>query len=158
MTKPTTLDPKEWALLADATEKARSSAMKQQYGEIAKLSTEERTTTLNTLAQVEYTMSEDKLFTMTKARLLAWLGMEHDQAVAVATSYDRAVDMLPAPIAMRRVGAIQTVARDLAVEQVDQLYTIIPSFVREVPRASVRTLAIDESARLRNKKSWWKFW
>ena len=158
MTSSTSPEPTEWVVLADATEEARSSEMKRRYGELAQLSDEERLARLTDMAQAEYQLPEDKLHIITRTRLLVWLEMEHDQALAIAHSYDQALLNLSAPLAMRRVGAVQTVARDFTPEQMDQLYGIIPSVVKEVPRTVLPNLAIDESARRRNKKSWWKFW
>ena len=146
----------EWIALVDATEEVRTAEMKRRYQELAGLSEEERVKHLVEMARGEHEMIEEKLHAFTKSRLLVWIDMDEEQAKKVAHSYDAAVQTLPGTLAMRRVGAVQTVARTFAVSQIDRLHAVIPSIVREMPRVVVSSLSTDHLSA--KKKAWWKFW
>jgi len=156
MASSTPSNVSEWVALVDATEEERTAEMKRRYGELAGLSEEERVKQLTEMARGEYEMPEEKLHAFTKTRLLVWIDMEEEQVKKVAHSYDTAVQALPGTLAMRRVGAVQTVARNFAVSQIDRLHSVIPSIVREMPRVIVSSLATDHLSA--KKKAWWKFW
>lgn len=162
MTSSTPMDVKQWVALADAKEDARSSEMKKRYGELAGLSEEERLKQITELARAEHEMAEDKLHDFTKSRLLTWIEMDPGQAQTVAHSYDEALKVLPGTLAMRRVGAVQTVARDLHPDEIEKLYNLIPSILREMPRQVVTSLATGAEKKprpqRRNKKKWFKLW
>ena len=157
MTSSTPSNVPEWVALADATEEVRAAEMKRRYEELAGLSEEERVKQLTEMARAEYEMPEDKLHTFTRTRLLVWIDMDQEQVVKVAHSYDAALQSLPGTLAMRRVGAVQTVARNFSAAQIDHLYAVIPTIVRQMPRIVVSSLATDASAGMK-KKAWWKFW
>ena len=156
MASSTPSNVSEWVALVDATEEARTAEMKRRYGELAGLSEEERVKQLTEMARGEYEMSEQKIHLFTKSRLLVWIDMEEEQVKRVARSYDTAVQSLPGTLAMRRVGAVQTVARNFSVGQIDRLHVVIPSIVREMPRVIVSSLSTDHLSA--KKKAWWKFW
>ena len=156
MASSTPSNVSEWVALVDATEEARTAEMKRRYGELAGLSEEERVKQLTEMARGEYEMSEQKIHLFTKSRLLVWIDMEEEQVKRVARSYDTAVQSLPGTLAMRRVGAVQTVARNFGVSQIDRLHDVIPSIVREMPRVIVSSLSTDHLSA--KKKAWWKLW
>ena len=162
MTSSTPMDVKQWVALADAKEDARASEMKKRYSELAGLSEEARLKQITELARAEHEMSEDKLHDFTKSRLLTWIDMDPGQAQTVAHSYDEALKVLPGTLAMRRVGAVQTVARDMHPDEVEKLYNLIPSILREMPRQVVTSLATGAEKKprppKRNKKKWFKLW
>ncbi len=156
MTSSTPSNISEWVALASATEEVRATEMKRRYGELAGLSEEERVKQLTEMAREEYEMPEENLHEFTRTRLLVWIGMDVEQVKKVAHSYDTALQALPGTLAMRRVGSVQTVARNFTADQIDHLHAVIPSIVREMPRVVVSSLATDQLAD--KKKAWWKFW
>ncbi len=162
MTSSTPMDVKQWVALADAKEDARTSEMKKKYAELAGLSEEERLKQITELARAEHEMPEDKLHDFTKSRLLTWIDMEQGQAQVLAHSYDEALKSLPGTLAMRRVGAVQTVAREMHPDEVEKLYSLIPSILREMPRQVVTSLATGAEKKprppKRKKRTWWKLW
>lgn len=162
MTSSTPMDVKQWVALADAKEDARGSEMKKRYVALAGLSEEARLKQITELARAEHEMPEDKLHDFTKSRLLTWIDMDPGQAQTVAHSYDEALKALPGTLAMRRVGAVQTVARDMHPDEVEKLYNLIPSILREMPRQVVTSLATGAQKKprppKRQKRKWFKLW
>ena len=162
MTSSTSFDVTKWIALADATEKDRVAKMKPQYEELAGMSEEDRLQRLGKMARAEYgDLSDAKLHAFTKSRLGIWLEMDRDQANTILNSYEEVLRTLPATLAMRRVGTVQTIARDLPVDQLDRLYELIPSLLKEMPRRVITSLdtGVEKTERQRGKKrSWWKFW
>ncbi len=131
---------KQWVGLVTAKEDARQSKMKTRYNELAGLSEEERIKQVTDMARAEHELSEDLLHIFTKSRLETWINMDADKAEQVARAYDEAMKNLPGTLAMRRVGAVQTVARDLETSQVERLYELLPSLLKENPRAVIQSL------------------
>ena len=152
-----------WGALADSSEEDRQTQMGKQYEAIAQLDEDQRCAALKKMADVEYQLPDDKLRIFTATRLLTWLGMDLEQARTIANSYDQVMKELPAPLAMKRVGMVQTVVRDFDLDQVEQLRELIPSLMREVPRAiPVSSTPSPESrpvvAEQKSSKSSWQFW
>ena len=87
--------------------------MKARDTELAGLYEEDRVKQVTEMARAEHELDEDKLHVFTKSRLETWISMDADKAESVARAYDEAMKNLPGTLAMRRVGAVQTVARDL---------------------------------------------
>ena len=133
-------DIKQWVGLVTAKEDARQSKMKARYEELAGLSDEDRIKQVTDMARAEHELDEDKLHTFTNSRLQTWIAMDGEKAERVARTYDEAMRHLPGTLAMRRVGAVQTVARDLEAGQVERLYELLPSLLKENPRAVISSL------------------
>src|SRR5690606_32440398 len=109
----------------------------------------------------EYGLTDAQLRTFTVSRLRAWLAVASNNmegAQSLARGYDAAFDHLPADMAMRRSTTVQTVARqDLTTDEVQGLFDLIPSIVRQVPRA-VPSAAHTPPTQQQAKKPFWKFW
>ncbi|PZC51246.1 MAG: hypothetical protein DK304_000121 [Chloroflexi bacterium] len=131
---------KQWVGLVAAKEDARQSQMTTRYNELAGLSEDERIKQITDMARAEHELDEDKLHIFTNSRLQTWVKMDADKAEQVARAYDEAMKNLPGTLAMRRVGAVQTVTRDLDTEQVERLYELLPSLLKENPRAVISSL------------------
>jgi hypothetical protein len=131
---------KQWVGLLTLKEDARQSKMKDRYIELAGLSEEDRVKQVTEMARAEHELDEDKLHIFTKSRLETWITMDAGKAESVARAYDEAMKNLPGTLAMRRVGAVQTVARDLETDKVERLYELLPSLLKENPRAVIASL------------------
>lgn len=153
----------QWAALADAPEETRRLEMRKRYEELALFPEDERIATLAKMAQAEYQLPHDKLWTFTRSRLLTWLEIDREKAKTVATSYDRAMQQMPASIAMLRVGVVQSVSRQFTLEQVGRLYELVPAVFREVPHQTLSPSAESRSQERIGQQPapptpFWKFW
>lgn len=148
-----------WAALATDSEGDRRSAMRAILEEVLSLDEAERAATVEGMVQAEYALDDAQLRPFTIDRLRTWLAIAQDNmggAQSLARGYDGAFDKLGAALAMRRSSMVQTVARhDLSPEEVTGLFDLIPSIVRQVPRAIPQTRHYDKPE---PKKPFWKFW
>ena len=162
MTSEASTDPSDWGALADTSEETRRAEMRKRYEEMAQLSEAERSSMMAKLAESEYALPDDKLRIFTVSRLMVWIDMDTESAKSIADAYDQAMREMSANAAMRRVGMVQTLARDFTSEQVDRLYELIPSMIQHMPRGEVSELARGEEEAAspveRRRKSWWQFW
>ena len=150
-----------WVALAGESEADRATKMRGILDEVLALGEGERTTTIASMVQGEYGLDDAQLRPFTVSRLRTWLaiaGGNLEGAQALARGYDAAFDTLPAAQAMRRSTTVQTVARtDLTPQEVTGLFDLIPSIVRQVPRAIPPTRHYDKPGD-EKKKPFWKFW
>lgn len=148
-----------WAALAGEPEGERTAAMRQILEEVLALDDAERQTTIERMVEREYALPDDQLRPFTISRLRTWLGIANgnmEGAQTLARGYDMAFDRLGASMAMRRSTIVQTIARhDLEPDEVTGLFDLIPSIVRQVPRAVSPTPTWERPAA---KKPFWKFW
>lgn len=149
-----------WVSLADVPDGERVDRMKTLLGEVVPLEQGERLQTIEGMVQAEYALDDERLRPFTVSRLRAWLAIADENmedALALARGYDAAFDHLGAAMAMRRSTMVQTVARqDLQPAEVTGLFDLIPSIVRQVPRAIPETRHYDKPEE--KKKPFWKFW
>lgn len=148
-----------WAALAGNSEGDRQMRMRAILDEVLALDEAERGTTIEGMVQAEYALDDAQLRPFTIDRLRTWLAIAQDNmggAQSLARGYDAAFDKLGAALAMRRSSMVQTVARhDLTPEEVTGLFDLIPSIVRQVPRAIPPTRHYEKPE---PKKPFWKFW
>ena len=148
-----------WATLAGESESGRVATMRAILEEVIALDDAERSHVIEGMVDAEYALDEAQLRTFTADRLRAWIAISQDNmdgASSLARGYDAAFDKLGATMAMRRSTVVQTVARhDLTPEEVLALFDLIPSLVRQVPRAAPRTQYYEKPT---PKKPFWKFW
>lgn len=148
-----------WAGLAGDSEGDRGARMRAILDEVLDLDEAERGTAVEGMVRAEYALDDAQLRPFTTDRLRTWLAIAQDNmsgAQSLARGYDAAFDKLGASLAMRRSSMVQTVARhDLTPEEVTGLFDLIPSIVRQVPRAIPPTRQFEKPER---KKPFWKFW
>lgn len=167
MTTPSVEADQEWvAKLAAASEEEREALMKTRYMDLASLDEEERRARLRAMTLAEYTLSDDELRPITRSRLRVWLSMDPEMARKVAGSLEAIMAEVPGSIAWRRVALVQTMARELSVEDAARLREIIPGAFADrlaaVTGLASRTTAERTSTRTATtaprKKPWWAFW
>ena len=150
-----------WVALAGESEAERATKMRGILDEVLALAEAERATTIASMVQGEYGLEDAQLRPFTASRLRTWLAIaagNPEGAQSLARGYDAAFDTLPAAQAMRRSTTVQTVARtELTPNEVTGLFDLIPSIVRQVPRAIPPTRQYDKPSD-NPKKPFWKFW
>lgn len=148
-----------WAALAEDSGGDRKAGMRGILDEVLSLEEAERSATIEAMVQGEYALDDAHLRPFTIDRLRTWIAISQDDmsgAQSLARGYDAAFDKLGASMAMRRSSMVQTVARhDLTPEEVTGLFDLIPSIVRQVPRAIAPTRYYEKPEQ---KKPFWKFW
>ena len=149
-----------WGMLAEVEEEERRTKMVQRYTEMAALPEEERMSQMLMMAAAEYDLSEDKLRTFTVSRLSVWLSLDREVARRVAASYDAVMKKMPGQQAMRRVGVVQTMAREFPAEEQAQLIELIPDVFGGLKEVLTRQHAQEAMAASSAsvKKGWWPFW
>src|SRR5438045_31579 len=102
-----------WADLIALDAEAREARMLERYQELAALTEEARRGRGQAMAHAEFSLPDDELRTFTASRLRVWLRLAPEVAQQTAGCCEAVMGQMPGPIAMRRVGIVQTVARDL---------------------------------------------
>ncbi|MQA00608.1 MAG: hypothetical protein GEU80_14970 [Dehalococcoidia bacterium] len=164
----------QWAALATLDETERLRGMREHVESVRAMEPEARGEALSAMVRAEYELDDDALRTFTASRLRLWAEIaEQDMATAqeLARGYDTVFDTLPANLAMRRASVVQSVVRgELAPEQVERLFEVIPSMLKQVPRtpiaqtsnqpASKKAMqkAAAKAAPVRARAPFWKFW
>ena len=158
MTTPDVVADTAWSELASVGSEERDAAMLARYVEMADLPEEARRGAMLTLTAAEYALSEELLFAVTMSRLRVWLQMDRPQAERIAASYDAAMQRMPGPAAMRRVGVVQTLAKEFSSEDQDSLVALVPGVFGGAP-IGIHVPPVPEAARSAApaKKSWWRF-
>lgn len=123
----------EWGRLIDLSPGDRESRMVQRYRAVAGLPDAERDQQLLGMVQAEYALADDKLRDFTRSRLKAWQALEEQVAHRIVKSYDAAMLKMPGKDAMRHVAVVQTVAREMSVEDVKRLGALIPAILAGIP-------------------------
>jgi len=160
-----------WAQLSQLEPEQREQAMRARFADLAAASAPARVLEAEAMVRAEYALEDDALHPFTVSRLRAWIDLSQadpDQVQAVVAAYDHVFATLPADIAMKRASVVQTVAREqLTSDEIEALFDLIPSLVRQLPRASqdaARSAASQsrvEEARQEHagsRKPFWKFW
>ena len=160
MTMRETTADQEWGRLAEVEEGQREAQMLARYTEVAALPEEERQQRLRAMAEAEYALPDELLRPFTKSRVRVWLQMEPEAARTVARSYDRVMERMPGPVAMRRVAIVQTLAREFPQEDQQRLRDLVPGVF--VGRDRQAQMAVDSppprAVEQPRKKPWWAFW
>ena len=160
-------EPDNWEALADLPDEGRQRELRRLYEALVPLGEAERRAKAEGFIRREYALSEEKLLTVTRSRLLAWLDMEPGAAKTVATSYSLVMQTMPGSIAMRRVSVVQTVSLGMTTAQIDGLYKLIPAVISQIPRVArseqttppMATPAPAMSGRARTEqRRGWAFW
>ena len=141
MTTPTPAADQAWGMLASATSEEREASMLRRYRELAALAEGERVNQMPAMARSEYALTDDKLRPFTLSRLRVWLKLESAVALRISASYDAVMLKMPGREAMRRVGLVQTLARDFSPEDEARLRELVPGVLGAVaPRVAIKRL------------------
>jgi len=164
----------QWSALAALDEQERLRGMREQIDSVLAMEPEARGEALNAMVRAEYELDDAALRAFTASRLRLWAEIAEqdlESAQTLARGYDAVFDTLPANLAMRRASVVQSVVRgELAPEQVEKLFEVIPSMLRQVPRTPVAQASAQPTSKKAAKKAAakarpitartpvWKFW
>ncbi|MGB4863375.1 MAG: hypothetical protein WBO97_13035 [Tepidiformaceae bacterium] len=143
----------DWATMAALDQEGQNGAVTAAYAAIAEQDEATREKTLAASIEQIYRMPDEKLRSMTEARLRAWMNLPEDKAATVGNSFETVMDKMPVDIAMRRVTVVQSVAFKFNAEDLEHLQHIVPRVLGDAPLA-VPSMAMGEG----KAKPWWKFW
>lgn len=131
-----------WGGLVAEPEPERSRSMREHFTSVLALDVDARAEALEEMVRSEYALEDDALRQFTTSRLRTWLSMPLDDAIALAGGYDAVFERIPAHMAMRRAKIVQTVAlHDLTPDEVEGLFALIPSLIKQVPRSNGQSSA-----------------
>jgi len=148
-----------WGGLATIDEEGRREQMTARYLELTALAEEERRVRLRAMAEAEYALPDAELRAFTLSRLQTWLALDHDKARIIASSYDAVMQGMAAPVAMRRVGLVQTLGREFSAADEDRLRDLVPAVFGGAPRRVIDPVRSPGPVELSPKrKPWWAFW
>jgi hypothetical protein len=149
----------QWAALVSLDEAERVRAMQEQLDSVLALEEEERLVAVEDMVRAEYLLADPELRTFTASRLRVWARIgsrDMEAARTIARLYDAVFDRLPADLAMRRASMVQSVARaDISAQELETLFEVIPSILRQVPRQRLSGFTSEKPVR---KAAWWKVW
>ncbi len=162
------LSDEQWGRLAEMTEPARQTALKENVLEMSKLSETDRQARIRRQSEIEYALPDEKLRAIIVSRIRVWMDMDLSVVKPVAASLDQAMNHMTSNIAMKRVALVQTVARDFPLDQQERLQALVPgAFPHSAERAvSIGARLREDTARVAaggagvedKKKPFWKFW
>lgn len=161
MTTADTGADQEWSDLTTLDADVREARMRDRYQVLATLSEDDRRRELRAMAQAEYTLPDELLRPFTLSRLRVWLQLEPDVAQQIASSYDAVMTTMPGPMAMRRVGVVQTLAVEFPPEDEERLRALAPGVFAGQPHRIVSGVAAPPAAvaaEPARKRPWWAFW
>jgi hypothetical protein len=167
MTTSDTGADQEWGQIAALDAPERESRMQARYQDLATLPEDERRQRLRAMAQTEYALPDDELRSFTYSRLRVWLDLDPTVARQIAASYDAVMSQMPGPIAMRRVGIVQTLAKEFPPEDEERLRELVPAvFAGQPHRVTVPppqdvappAQAAAPSDPAPRSRPWWAFW
>jgi hypothetical protein len=170
-----------WSAMTSLSADERERRMTDILREVAGMPESERVDRLEGLVRAEYELDDQTLRPFTATRLRALLAInreDHDAANNLARGWDTVFDRLPGGLAMRRATVVQTVARkELSADEVGELFELVPSLVRSVPRAKTEAMHIERKGKALQRdeantarmeiaaaggdasvRPWWKFW
>ncbi len=124
-----------WSALAELDEVQAQAAMTQRFQQVAGMDLEARLAKLRDMIEAEYELGDSQLLRFTGCRLRSWLELPDDQANTIAKGYNTVFEKMSGNLAMRRAGAVQTVAREMTPDEVASLHKLIPSLVSQIPTA-----------------------
>lgn len=146
-----------WSALIDLDQEDARGKMTDRFRSIVKLPVAQQDEQLRPMITSEYTLEGPRLLEFTTTRLRSWIDLGVDDAKVAAEAYNRVFQQLPGELAMRRVLAVQTAAREMKSDEVAILRDIIPSMLDAVP-VTRRLDDPPKAAADKPKKPAWKFW
>ena len=143
----------DWQAIADLDQDGQTAAVTTAFAAIAEQDEATRNASLVRSIETVYRLPDEKLRSMTEARLRAWIALPEDKAAVVGNTFESVMDTMPVDIAMRRVTVVQSVAFKLTSDELAHLQHIVPRVLGETAVASP-SMAMGTG----KANPWWKFW
>lgn len=148
-----------WRALSELDDTEAQRAMLARFQDLVVRPEPDRLSQLRTMIGEEYELDPARLQRFTANRLRSWLRLAPDEAVTIAQGYNIVFDGMPSGLAMRRTGAVQTVARAMSADEVGRLQELIPSLMLQIPAGQVASAVRPPgSGAPEEKRRGWKFW
>ena len=133
-----------WAALADLDDAQRQEAMLARFRTLEDATEGDRVSGLATMVAAEDAMTDEVIYPFTLSQLRAWAQLAREdlsKAQAIANGYEHVYGSLSGTAAWRRATVVQTIARlDLSADEVDAIAELVPSLMRQIPRAHTNIL------------------
>ena len=133
-----------WAALADLDDEQRQKAMFQRFRTLEDSAEEKRQSELAAMVAAEDAMSDEAIYPFALSQLRVWAQLAREdlpKAKAIASGYEQVYGGLAGTSAWRRATVVQTIARlDLSAEEIDAIAELVPSLMRQIPRAHTNIL------------------
>ncbi len=153
-----------WAALAELDDAQRQKAMSERFHKLEDVGEDQRHAELSAMVAAEDAMNDEAIYPFALSQLRVWAqlaGEDLTKAQAIANGYERVYGGLAGTKAWRRATVVQTVARiDLSAEEIDGIAELVPSLMRQIPRARTNILerGADEADALRARRAAAPLW
>lgn len=151
----------EWMALADLDPSQRDAKVEAWFIGLAALPEEQRRARLLGIALADCSLPDGSARELTLSRLRAWLKMDPQAAMKVASSFDAVMDNVPADHAIRRVAIAQSAVQEFSTQERERLRELLPRvFSSAVTKASslAPSCPLPQGGRGLGKKPFWRFW
>lgn len=105
---------------------------------------EQRHRDIASMVSAEDSMDDEGIYPFALSQLRVWAQLAREdlpKAQAIANGYERVYSERAGTAAWRRATVVQTIARlDLSADEVDALSELVPSLMRQIPRARTNIL------------------
>ena len=153
-----------WAALAELDDEQRQKAMSDRFHMLEDAGAEERSRGVAAMIAAEDAMDDTAIYPFALSELRVWAQLAREdlpKAQSIATAYDDAYGAGTGTAAWRRATVVQTIARlDLSADDVDALADLVPSLMRQIPRARTTILerGADEADAVRARRAQAPLW
>jgi len=153
-----------WAALADLDDRQRQNAMIERFRKLEETGEEQRRRDLAAMIAAEDAMDDTAIYPFALSQLRVWAqlaGENLEKAKAIANGYEQVYGERTGTAAWRRATVVQTIARlDLSAEEIDAIAELVPSLMRQIPRARTNILerGRDEANATRARHANAPFW
>jgi hypothetical protein len=132
------------------------AVLTEVYAHIAIQPDEQRLHALRLMARDEHALNDLELREFTARRLRAWLQLSKAAVSAVSASYNSVMNEMPANVAMRRVGMVQSVLASMSANEQERLRDLLPSAMTGMRLGGLNVSQSRVPATKKRRR--WNFW
>lgn len=153
-----------WAALAELEDAERQKAMSDRFHMLEEAPADDRLRGIAAMVSAEDAMDDEAIYPFALSQLRVWAQLAREdlpKAQSIATAYDDVYGEGTGKAAWRRATVVQTIARlDLSADEVDALADLVPSLMRQIPRARTTILerGADEAEAVRQRRATAPLW
>ena len=153
-----------WAALGELDDTERQKAMSDRFHVLEEAPPDERRRDIGAMVSAEDAMDDESIYPFALSRLRVWAQLAREdlpKAQSIASAYDEVYAEGTGTAAWRRATVVQTIARlDLSADDIDALSDLVPSLMRQIPRARTTILerGADEAEAVRARRAAAPLW
>ncbi len=153
-----------WVALAELDDAQRQKAMSDRFHTLEEAPQDKRRRDIAAMVSAEDAMSDEVIYPFALSQLRVWAELAREdlpKAQAIANSYEEVYGDGAGTAAWRRATIVQTIARlDLTAADIDALSDLVPSLMRQIPRARTTILerGADEAEAVRVRRAAAPLW